>query len=79
VDKFYNYSEGLVKVVKEGLFGFMDKNQNWVVKPQFESARDFHNGYAAVRSDGGWGIIDKAGNWVIKPLYDRIKDVSIIK
>jgi hypothetical protein len=79
VDKFYNYSEGLVKVVKEGLFGFMDKNMDWVIKPQFGSARDFHNGYAAVRFDGGWGIIDKAGNWVIKPLYDRIKDVSIIK
>lgn len=77
VKKIYDYSEGLAMAVTlDGLFGFLDENQNWIIKPQFDAARDFKNGYAAARLDGGWGIIDKSGKWVIKPIYSGIKDVE---
>jgi hypothetical protein len=74
--KIYDYSEGLAKaVVYSGQFGFLDENQNWIIEPQFEAAREFKNGYAAVRKNSKWGIIDKFGEWVIEPKYSGIKDV----
>lgn len=74
--KIYDYTEGLAMVVSpDGLFGFLDENQNWIIKPQFEAARDFLNGYAVVKSEGKWGIIDKSGKWIIEPIYSGIKDV----
>jgi len=74
--KIYDYSEGrAMAVVYSGQFGFLDENKNWIIKPQFEAARRFKNGYAAVRKNGKWGIIDKSGEWVIEPNYSGIKDV----
>jgi hypothetical protein len=74
--KIYDYSEGLAMAVTlDVLFGFLDENQNWIIRPQFEAARDFKNGYAAAKLDGKWGIIDKSGEWVIEPNYSGIKDV----
>lgn len=76
VKKIYDYSEGVaMAVVYSGLFGYLDDNQNWIIKPQFDAAREFKNGYAAVRKNGKWGIIDKSGEWVIEPMFSGIKDV----
>ena len=76
VKKIYDYSEGVAMVVVySGQFGYLDENQNWIIKPQFDDARGFKNGYAAARSDGKWGIIDKTGKWVIEPMFSGIKDV----
>lgn len=74
--KIYDYSEGIaMAVVYSGQFGYLDENQNWIIKPQFDAAREFKNGYAAVRKNGKWGIIDKSGEWIINPMYSGIKDV----
>lgn len=76
VKKIYDYSEGLAMVVTlDGMFGFLDENQKWIIEPQFEAARDFKNGYAVAKLDGKWGIINKSGEWVIEPNYSGIKDV----
>ena len=76
VKKIYDYSEGLAMAVTlDGLFGFLDENQKWIIEPQFNAARDFKNGYATARLDGKWGIIDKSGEWIIEPNYSGIKDV----
>lgn len=79
VKKIYDYTEGLaMAVTPDGLFGFLDETQHWIIKPRFEAAREFKNGYAAVRENGKWGIIDKSGNWVIEPMFSGIKNVMKI-
>lgn len=50
--------------------GFIGKTGEFIIKPQFESARDFSEGFAAVRIEGKWGFIDESGEIVIEPTFD---------
>jgi len=42
-------------------FGFIDKTGKMVLEPQFEDAREFHDGLAGVKLAGKWGYINNAG------------------
>lgn len=55
----------------EGKVGWLDKNGNWVLKPQFDGLSPLVNGLAAASINGKYGYIDKSGNWVIKPKFDH--------
>ena len=69
------FSEGLGRVTIEDKVGFINKNGEYVIKPQFDSAGDFSEGLAEAgvgdRSKRKYGFIDKKGNWAIKPRFDR--------
>lgn len=52
-------------------WGFIDKNDNIIIKPQFKFAEPFHDGLAAVQKHKKYGFIDKNGKYVIKPIFDR--------
>lgn len=41
-------ADGYAAVEKDGLWGYVDANNNWLLEPQFKEARDFQNGYAIV-------------------------------
>ncbi len=64
----------------EGVFGYMDRKGKMVVKPWYDSARDFHEGLAVVGIGGAysflqkWGYIDKEGKEAIKPQFDGAGD-----
>jgi hypothetical protein len=74
-----DFKEGLAMGRKGKMYGFFDKQGNWIISPQFEGVRGFQNGYAAAKLSKKWGIIDKSGEWVINPVYDGIKDVEVIR
>lgn len=58
-------------------FGYIDRNGNWVIKPQFTSASNFVEGLAVAAVDyKGRGYIDKTGKFVINPKYDYAGDFS---
>lgn len=78
-EKVNDFSNGLVIGNKSRKIGFLDKNGQWVIQPQFDDARSFHFGYAAAELDGRWGIIDKTGSWVVQPKYTDIRDVVEVK
>lgn len=64
------FNEGLAKFEQNGLYGFVDKNGNVIIRPQFIGAGGFYNGRAVVQDHNqNWGYIDKQGNWVISPQY----------
>lgn len=73
------FSEGVAAVVKDNQLGFIDRQGNWVIQPQFAFPEDyrsiaFHNGLCwAIKQGGHYGIIDKQGNWFMLPEYDNIK------
>ena len=63
-------------VEENGKWGYIDRNGNWIIRPQFVLAQDFLNtGIAAVIDDSGWVYIDKKGNHVIRPfIFDNGPD-----
>ncbi|MCB0356408.1 MAG: WG repeat-containing protein, partial [Bdellovibrionales bacterium] len=53
-------------------FGFIDRNFNFVIEPQFDNARGFNSdGSAWVHLNGLWGKINKEGRWLIEPKYNN--------
>lgn len=59
-----------------GNWGYVDKDGQIVIEPQYEAARSFANGMAAVKKNGLWGFIDLNGEQVIKYSFDNAKDFN---
>lgn len=58
------YSEGLAPVqAQSGKWGFINQQQQWVIQPRFDEAKEFQDGKAAAKQGGKWGFINKQGNW----------------
>lgn len=65
------FSQGLLAVQVDGLFGYIDKSGEFAIKPQFDSALQFaSNGLACVCIDDKFGYINTKGDIVIEPQYD---------
>ena len=73
---YYNFSEGLAAVRKNGLWGYIDKEGDTVVEFIYDDADDFSEGLAAVRKNGHWGYINKEGDKVVEFIYDEADDFS---
>lgn len=59
----------------EGKMGFVDKNGNIVIQPQFEREEDsptWQNGIMKVKLNGRYGYINADGNFVIEPKFEGI-------
>ncbi len=64
------FSDGLALIKnREGSHGFIDREGEPVIVPQFSAAKAFSDGYAAVKISDRWGYIDKNKNFVINPKY----------
>ena len=70
---FYE-SAALVKI--DGLYGFIDENGDWLVKPKFDYAVSFYEGVAKVKCDSLYGFIDKNGDWLAEPKFVQAMDFS---
>jgi len=68
------YTQDLLVVVdsKTEKCGFVDKNLNYVIEPQFEDAGRFIDEIAPVQQEGLWGMIDKTGNYIVEPQFEDI-------
>ena len=63
------FSEDLAAASEGGLWGYLDREGNWAIPPQFANCTDFSQGYAAVCQNGVWGYIDARGEWLVQPRY----------
>lgn len=66
----------LYPVERSGLFGYVDDAGRIVIPPEYEGARDFHQGVAAVQIRGKWGYIDRWGEIEILPQFEESLDFS---
>lgn len=65
------FTQGLVQACTDGKWGYVDKEGNYVINPQFDAAYTFSdNGLAVVEVNNKYGYIDKKGNYVINPQFD---------
>jgi len=69
-------AQQLVPAQLAGKWGFVDNEKVWIIKPKFESVRNFSEGFAAASKKGKWGFINSAGKWSIKPKYEQVGDFS---
>jgi WG containing repeat len=59
-----------------GHWGFINKQNHFVIEYQYEDAMPFQGGIAAVKKDGKWGFITKSNRFVVKPTYDDVLDTK---
>lgn len=61
------FSEGYAAVLKDNLYGFIDRRFNLVIPPQFSLTDTFYNGKCVVEYPGnGYAVIDAGGNVLLK-------------
>lgn len=65
-------ADGIAAVKKDGLWGYIDKEGNWVLEPQYEEAKSFSNGLAGISKEGLWGFIDMSGEVVMPCIYENV-------
>lgn len=58
-----------VAVMKNGKWGFVDRDGKMVISANYDQARSFSLGMAPVMIDGKWGYIDQNNKVVIEPQY----------
>ena len=58
----------------EALWGFIDTNGNWVIKPQFQDAYRFHDGLARVELNDKWGYVNESGLLIVPAQYTEAHD-----
>jgi hypothetical protein len=71
VGKFIN---GLAKVRKNNLEGWVDRNNNMRIKFTYPTARDFNERMCGVKTGAKWGFIDITGKLAIPATYDDVLD-----
>lgn len=60
-DDVGNISEEKIALNKRGKWGYANLQLKMIIKPQFESASDFKNGFAIVKKNGKYAVIDADG------------------
>lgn len=62
--------DGLAAAEANGLWGFINRNGQWLIEPQFNRVGDFSaNGLAPAEINSLWGYINASGQWVITPQF----------
>jgi WG repeat protein len=65
-ESYGNFTEGLARVMRNGKWGFINKEGEEVIPPRFHFADEFAGGRSIVRNENDrHGAIDKQGNLVI--------------
>jgi hypothetical protein len=75
------FSEGLAYVKLMKKYGYIDKQGNMVIKPNYLETKGFSEGLASVKIENingleVWGFIDKQGNMIIQPQYEYVSSFS---
>ncbi|MEO6490424.1 MAG: PKD domain-containing protein [Ferruginibacter sp.] len=73
-DEIEPFINGFSRVLKNGLFSFINQKKELIMPVQFEGARNFCNKFSAVKKNGKWGYINETGKMVIPTKYDIVFD-----
>lgn len=60
-------------VMKDGLWGIIDKDRNVLIEPKYDYIERFINGFAAVKKNGLWGFVSSEGVEIVSPKFTQIE------
>lgn len=66
-------AQGYFAAKKNGAFGYVDKDGNWLIKPSYEGAGTFSENLASIKSGLYSGLINASGQILLNPEWDEIK------
>ncbi|MFA7636926.1 MAG: WG repeat-containing protein [Monoglobales bacterium] len=66
------FKEGRAVVVKDGKYGIIDKDGQYVVMPKYDLMSDISDGGVVFAQDGLFGYMDTNGNIIIAPRYENL-------
>ncbi len=74
-----SYHNGLKSFKKNGLYGFVDQNNNVAIAPRYKYVQEFYNTNRAIVSTDGkkYGVINRTGTYVIMPQFDDIMALTL--
>ncbi|MBE5822301.1 MAG: DUF3298 domain-containing protein [Clostridiales bacterium] len=75
-EREYLFFEGMAKVIKNGKYGYINRNGKEVIPCIYDYAYTFSEGFARVCKDDKWVYIDKEGNEIIFDDYEYIYDFN---
>jgi len=75
------FSEGRALVMslseaENAIFGFINREGDEIIPPQFDYAHSFNEGLAAVRTGNTWGFIEHNGNVQVPIIYNQARSFS---
>lgn len=71
-EEVFPISEGLIGIVHNGKYGFVDPEGRLRISNRYEGIQPFKNGFASVKLNGKWGVINQREQLVVQPSYDSI-------
>ncbi|MBE6562441.1 MAG: WG repeat-containing protein [Ruminococcaceae bacterium] len=70
------YSDGIMVLERNGLYGYMDYTGRWIAQPEYEMAKPFYSGVGVVTRNGISAALDVNGNYVLPFRYTYISNRS---
>ena len=69
-----SFSEGLADAGtnESGLFGYINKQGEWAIEPQFQETLRFTEGFAPVKLKEAWSYINKTGELMTSPRFNYV-------
>jgi len=59
--------------VKVGdVWGYLDRDGEMAVAPQYRRGSYFHDGVVVMCEEGGYGVLNAEGEWVVEPTFDQM-------
>jgi hypothetical protein len=58
------------------LYGFRNRNDNWVIAPKYENVIDFNYIYFIVNENNKYGIVDEFGQVIVPPQWDFLQECN---
>ena len=72
MDRNSKFSEGMLPVIKDGKYGYLNDSGDLAINAVYDDVRNFNKGVAIAQKDGLWGVINADGDTVIDFLYSYI-------
>ncbi len=70
------YSDGIMVLERNGLYGYMDYTGRWIAEPEYSNAEPFYQGLGVVTKNGNSGVVDTNGDFVLPLRYYYISNRS---
>lgn len=70
------YSDGIMVLERNGLYGYMDNAGRWIAQPVYTDAQPFYQGIGVVSKNGNKGAVDTNGEFVLPLIYSYISNRS---